>query len=287
MRPTLGLSGLFMVAAFSSVEAQGLKLIPGITEVASEKIDDIAIAVVDLPDSVIYYKPSMFARYGKSLSRFLLAHEYGHFARGHSRLKLTELQPYARDSVLRVQELEADCYAASLEGDEARDASEAALRFFARLGPFTFDAEHPTGSQRVAQILACLPAPREPVTFGRGDTGIEIGPVSGEPDRVQVQVRAIDLSNLTYGNEATVWIDGLRLGEVSNMRNPRQIAVDRFGAGLHSYRIALRVFSLDSAQQFSLKGSVTGRGQILLRAGDRFKVQWAPGQNPTLERETP
>jgi hypothetical protein len=287
MPSRLALSGLFMVAAFSSVEAQELRLIPGVAEVASEKINDIAVAEVDRPDPIIFYKPSLFRRYGPLLSRFFLAHEYGHIARQHSRLKLTALQPYARDSALRVQELEADCYAAALTGDDARNASEAAVRFFSRLGPFRFDTEHPTGAQRAAQILECLPAPRQPVVFGRGDTGVEIGPVSGEPERIQVQVRALDLSAVTYGHEATVWIDGQRLGVVSNMWTPRELAINHFGAGLHSYRIDLRVFSLDSAQQFLLDGNVLGRGQVLLRAGDRFRVQWAPGERPTLERETP
>lgn len=287
MRPSLSLTGLFMVAAVSTVEAQGLNLIPGVVEVPSERISDVAVAVVDLPDSVIYYSPSRIQAYGALLSRFMIAHEYGHFARGHSRLKLAALQAYQRDSVLRLQELEADCYAASLPGNDARAATEMAIRFFTRLGPFTFDSEHPTGAQRVAQILECLPAARQPVVFGRGDTGIDVGPVSGEPEKIQVQVRAMDLSTVRFGNEATVWIDGQRLGQISNMRAPSDMLVDHFGVGLHSYRIDLRVFLLDSAQQFTLHGSVLGRGQVLLRPGDKFRVQWAPGERPTLERETP
>lgn len=282
-----GLFLLCVVSALSPVAAQELKLIPGVAEIASEKINDIAVAEVDRPDPIIFYKPSLFRRYGPVLSRFFLAHEFGHVARQHTRLKLTTLQPYARDSALRSQELEADCYAAALEGEDARNASEAALRFFSRLGPFRFDSEHPTGAQRASQILECLPAPRQPVLYGRGDTGVEIGPVSGEPERIHVQLRTLDLSSITFGNEATVWIDGLRLGEISNMRNPRQLAVDQFGAGLHSYRIAMKIFSLDSAQQFTLYGSVIGRGQVLLQAGDRFRVQWAVGEIPRLERDTP
>lgn len=285
MRRALALGTLFSVLALGSLEAQELRLIPGVAEIASETINDIAVAEVDRPDPIIFYKPSLFRRYGPMLSRFFLAHEYGHIARQHTRFKLTSLQAYARDSALRAQELEADCYAAGQTGEDARNASEAALRFFSRLGPFRFDAEHPTGAQRAAQILECLPPPRQPVLYGRGDTGVEIGPVSGEPERIQVQVRALDLSAIAYGHEATVWIDGQRLGEVSNMRNPRELAVDRFGAGLHSYRITLKVFTFSSAQQFSLHGSVMGRGQVLLRSGDRFLVQWAPGENPTLERD--
>jgi hypothetical protein len=84
-----------------------------------------------------------------------------------------------------------------------------------------------------------------------------------------------------------VWIDGERLGEISNMRVPQHLAVERFGVGIHSYRISLRVYTLDQAQQFSLDGSVMGRGQVLVQAGDRFLVQWSPGQQPRLERDLP
>ena len=278
------LVGLFMVSA-SPLVAQDLRLIPGVAEIASERINDIAVAEVDRPDPIIFYKPSLFRRYGPLLSRFFLAHEYGHIAKQHTRYKLTALQAFERDSVLRAQELEADCYAAALAGDDARAAAEAALRFFSRLGPFRFDSEHPTGAQRAAQILECLPAPRVEVLYGRGDTGVEIGPVSGEPDRIKVQVRAIELSSLSYGNEATLYIDGQRLGEISNMREPGELAIDRFGAGLHSYRINLRVFRQESQQQFQLHGSVVGRGQVLLQPGDKFLVRGSPGENPTLEKE--
>ncbi len=279
----VGVLALFMLSAPALV-GQDLKLIPGVAEIASERINDIAVAEVDRPDPVIFYKPSLFRRYGPLLSRFFLAHEYGHIARQHSRFKLAVLQPYARDSALRQQELDADCYAASLEGDEARSAAEAALRFFSRLGPFRFDTEHPTGAQRAAQILECLPTPRTEVTYGRGDTGVEVGAVSGEPERIRVQVRALELGTINFGNEATLWIDGQRLGEISNLRESGELAVDRFAAGLHNYRIHLRVFRKEG-EQYEQDRTVIGRGLVLLQAGDRFRVQWAPGESPTLERE--
>jgi hypothetical protein len=55
------------------------------------------------------------------------------------------------------QELEADCYAALTLGESDPAAVAAAIRFFNRLGPFRFDAWHPSGAQRAAKILACLP----------------------------------------------------------------------------------------------------------------------------------
>ncbi len=282
MRPAL--LALCLLALPASAAAQGLHLIPGVAEIPTDTIRDVAIADVYRADPVIYYNPR---RFGPLLTRFFVAHEYGHIALQHSRLKLMELQAYLRDSTLRSQELDADCYAASLTGDDARNATEAAIRFFSRMGQFTFDTEHPTGSQRVSTILSCLPEPRQAVLFGRGDTGVDKGPVSGEPERVQFVVRSPNLSTLAFGTEATVWIDGERLGEISNMRVPQHLAVERFGVGIHSYRISLRVYTLDQAQQFSLDGSVMGRGQVLVQAGVRFLVQWSPGQQPRLERDLP
>src|SRR6266850_1462575 len=138
---TLVLALLAMGLAASRAETQTLRLIPGVEELASDSIADIAVAAVDLPHPVIYVNPRMARRYGPLLTRFFLAHEYGHIARKHTRSGLASLPEETRDSVLRAQELEADCYAATLANDQSRAATEAALRFFSRLGPFRFDAE--------------------------------------------------------------------------------------------------------------------------------------------------
>jgi len=268
----------------TDLRAQGLNLIPGVEEVASDSIDDLAVAAVDLPKPVIYYSPRMARRYGPLLTRFFLAHEYGHLEHRHTRTGIADLPDPTRDSILRAQELEADCYAAALPGDQARAATEAALRFFARLGPFRFDTEHPTGAQRAARILMCLPGPREPVVYGRGETGVETGPVSGEPERVEFEVATENLTR-QYGSEAVLWLDGQRVGEVSNIRFPRSLSVNRFGAGIHSYRIAMDVYGLDWRLQLSPGGSVTGRGHVLVQNGDRFRIEWAPGALPTLVKE--
>ncbi len=269
----------------ASAAAQELHLVPGVQEIASDSIGDIAVAAVDVPNPVIYYSPRMVRRYGPLLTRFFLAHEYGHIAHRHTRSGLADLPDSTRDAILRAQELEADCYAASQSGDEARSATEAALRFFVRLGPFRFDAEHPTGAQRAARILMCLPGPREPAVYGRGETGVEVGPVSGEPELVEFEVRTPDLETLAFGNEAVLWLDGQRVGEVSNMRFPQKLSVNRFGAGIHTYRIIMQVYGLDQTQQFSASGSVTGRGHVLVQNGDRFTIEWAPGAMPALVRD--
>ncbi len=267
-------------------EAQGLHLLPGVAEIESDSIGDIAVAAVDRPQPVIYLNPGMARRYGPLLTRFFLAHEYGHIYHRHTRAGLADTPEATRDSILRAQELQADCYAASQEGADARAATEAALRFFARLGPFRFDNVHPTGAQRAARILLCLPSPREPVMYGRGETGVEVGPVSGEPDKVRFAVRASSLDRSQYGNDAVLWVDGLRIGAVSNLRFPDRMDVDRFGAGIHSYRLAIDVYSFDGLLQAIPTGSVSGRGQVLIRDGDRFRIEWIPGQAPALVRDT-
>jgi hypothetical protein len=268
-----------------SASAQGLHLLPDVQELPSDSIGDLAVAAVDLPQPTIYYNPRMVRRYGPLLTRFFLAHEYGHIASKHTRTAIADLAEATRDSILRAQELEADCYAAGQAGEHARLATEAAIRFFTRLGPFRFDSEHPTGAQRAARILMCLPAPRTPVVVGRGETGVEVGPVSGEPERVGFEVLASELGAGSSGSHAVLWLDGQRVGSVSNMRLAEPLRINGFGAGLHSYRLVVEIYGLDSQLQFNANGSVTGRGQLLVQQGDRFRVDWVPGSVPTLTRE--
>jgi hypothetical protein len=191
------------LAGVTDVRAQALGLIPGIEEIASDSIRDLAVAAVDREVPAIYYNPRLARRYGPELTRFFLAHEYGHLNFRHTRTGLRDLPDATRDSVLRTQELEADCYAARLEGAEARLATETALRFFARLGPFRFDNEHPTGAQRASRILMCLPGPRAQV--GRRADRRETGPVSGEPERIRFAVTGAHADPGGARREAEVW----------------------------------------------------------------------------------
>jgi hypothetical protein len=276
---------LALSLAASRAEPQTLRLIPGVEELASDSIADIAVAAVDLPHPVIYVNPRMARRYGPLLTRFFVAHEYGHIARKHTRSGLATLAEETRDSVLRAQELEADCYAATLPDDQSRAATEAALRFFSRLGPFRFDAEHPTGAQRAAQLLMCSPGPRFPELYGRGETGVEVGPVSGEPQRVRFEVRTMALTAQSFGNETVLWMDGQRVGELSNLRFPQRLSVDRFSAGIHAYRIIMQLYSLDQRSPLEPSGSETGRGHVVVQDGARFRIDWAPGTAPRLVPE--
>lgn len=271
---------LLGLALPSPLLAQGLNLIPGVEEIANDSIRDIAVAAVDAERPVVFYNPAMAHRYGPLLTRFFLAHEYGHIRYRHTRVGLADLADTTRESIFRAQELEADCYAASLPGDDARAATEAALRFFARTGPFRFDAEHPTGAQRAARILMCLPGPRPEVIYGRGETGVEVGPVSGEPERVAFQVTTEDLAE-QLGGEAMLWLDGQRVGQLSNLRFPRSLSVDRFGAGIHTYRVEIEVFDL----KHNPTGRLVGRGHVLIQNGDRFRIVWSGVERPELVRQ--
>lgn len=279
-----GSLGLLLFCLIAPVQAQGLHLIPGVEEIASDSLADVAVATVDLSHPVIYYNPRLVRRYGPQLTEFFLAHEYGHIALRHTRTGLSQLPDEARDSALRVEELEADCYAARRPEPSGRAASEAAIRFFTRLGPFRFDAVHPTGAQRAAQVLACLPGPPGEVRVGLGETGVEQGPVSGEVERITFQVNMASLEETERGREARLWFDGQQVGRVSNMRIPESISVDRFGAGMHSYRMELDLYDEEGTLQFSRSGTVIGQGHIVVRQGDAFTVDWIPGSAPTLVR---
>jgi uncharacterized protein DUF955 len=262
--------------------AQELHLLPGIPEIETDSIADVAVAAVDQPEPAIYYNPRYARRYGPDVARFLMAHEYGHIYHHHTRIGLADLSDTARDSALQAQELEADCFAAGQAGERARAATEAAIRFFTRLGPFRFDNHHPTGAQRVSRILACLPGPRPEMVFNPGDTGLEGGPVSGEPVMARFRVSSPGISESNYGSDAELWVDGQAVGRVSNTRFPQAIAVSRFGAGLHSYRLSMTLFGVDGLLQLTPFALVSGTGHFVVRDGDAFQVSWAPGSAPAL-----
>lgn len=277
--------GVFLCWNAAPAGAQGLHLIPGVPEIATDTIDDIAIATVDLPQPAIYYNPYRARRYGPQLTEFFLAHEYGHIALHHTRTGLSVLPDEARDSALQVQELEADCYSARRSDPRARAASEAAIRFFTRLGPFRFDQVHPTGSQRAARIMECmppLPPDQAETKVGIGETGVEVGPVSGDVERITFNVNMAALAQTERGREAQLWVDGLDVGYISNMRIPWSLSINRFGAGIHSYRMELALYDEEGFLQFSRSGTVVGHGHIFIREGDSFLVDWSPGANPSL-----
>jgi hypothetical protein len=126
-----------------------------VRQIATDTLRDVALATFENGRPVIYYNPVLLQRIGPNLTAFFFAHEYGHVRYGHTGSALAgEGDPTAQR---QRQELDADCYAASTLGDSKPEAVAAALRFFTSMGPFRFDSWHPSGSQRAAKVLACLP----------------------------------------------------------------------------------------------------------------------------------
>jgi hypothetical protein len=274
---------LGLAAAPAATAAQGLHLIPNVLEISVDTLPDVAIAAVDDAEPIIYYNPRLMNRYGPRLGVFFLAHEYGHLQYHHTRAGLAGMSDGVRDSLLQAQELEADCYAAAQLGGRDREAVEAAIRFFTRLGPFRFDAVHPTGAQRATRILSCMPDQGANGWLRpTGETGLETGPVSGYAEPVRFTVSTAPLGDDDIGREAKVWIDGKLVGQVSNLRSPTALEVTSVPAGFHSYRLTMDVYGLDGFMQLMPQGTVSGSGYLSLTEGDRFLVQWAMGSPPTL-----
>jgi hypothetical protein len=154
--------------------AQAVQRLMDVRQIATDTLHDLAVAAFENGRPVIYYNPVLMQRVGPELESYFFAHEYGHIRYGHTGSALTSTE--SDRSAIRVrQELEADCFAASTLADADPAAVEAAIRFFNRLGPFRFDAWHPSGAQRAAKILSCLPdtAPTDVSASGRrGDNPV-------------------------------------------------------------------------------------------------------------------
>jgi hypothetical protein len=136
--------------------ADALQRLMDVQEVASDTIRDVALVSIVQGRPTIYYNPVLLARVGPELSTFFITHEYGHIHHGHTGGALVD---DGELGTVRVrQELEADCYAATHLADSDPAAVDAALEFFLRMGRHRFDNLHPTGSQRAARILSCLPS---------------------------------------------------------------------------------------------------------------------------------
>jgi hypothetical protein len=139
-------------------EARAATAAPVVREVPDRSLRDVAVAVYDSVDPVIYYNPDLMARFSPELRTFFMAHEYAHIALRHSRSGALGGEPGARFRSLQAKELEADCRAAQTLGLPGRAALLAAAGFFAGLGQVRYDQEHPSGGERAARILSCLPA---------------------------------------------------------------------------------------------------------------------------------
>ena len=133
--------------------SQDARLAINVREVADSSLQDVAVAVADPLDPVIYYNPRLMTRFGPNLSAFVLAHEYGHIRYGHRRVPS---RVSGRAALMRQYELEADCYAAHMLGRVKPAAATVAIEFFLKMGDFRYDEDHPTGTERAAMIAHCV-----------------------------------------------------------------------------------------------------------------------------------
>lgn len=163
MAASLLLLGTLASAAPLAAAQQTQEPLTNVRVVEATWIRDVAMMRREGGRPVIYINPRLLDRFGPVMRDFFIAHEYGHVAHGHDAGEFTWQHHDAPpvDSLFartrQRQELEADCYATRTLAESEPETVGAALRFFNRMGPFRFDAWHPSGSQRAAKILACLP----------------------------------------------------------------------------------------------------------------------------------
>ena len=258
--------------------AQALQRLIDVRQIATDTLRDVAVAAFVQGRPTIYYNPVLLQGFGPRMAEFFFAHEYGHLRYGHAGGALAH--EVGEVSLLRQrQELDADCYAAQVLGEHDREAVETALRFFRRMGPYRYDAFHPTGAQRAAKILSCLPPdPEEPAE-----------PVAEQLDvqdvrEVSFTLRSPAASAGEYAVEARIWIDDGAVGTVSSIRQPGSIVVRGLPAGIHRYRVAVKLYAFDAMLQLNPSGGATGEGLISVHEGSVLAVRWRSGELPRLVR---
>ena len=259
--------------------AQALQRLIDVRQIATDTLRDVAVAAFVRGRPTIYYNPVLLQGFGPRMAEFFFAHEYGHLRYGHAGGALAHEE--GEMSLLRQrQELDADCYAAQVLAEHDREAVETALRFFRQMGPYRYDAFHPTGSQRAAKILSCLPPdPEDPVE-----------PVAEREDAqdardVSFTLRSPAASAGEYAVEARIWIDDAAVGTVSSIRQPGSIVVQGLPAGTHRYRVSVNLYAFDAMLQLNPSGGATGEGLISVAEGSVLAVRWRSGEPPRLVRQ--
>lgn len=121
---------------------------------SSDTLSDLALAIADPREPVIYYNPRLMVRFGPEISAFVLTHEQAHIQLGHRRPGWP-MDPDALERLLQTWELEADCLAAVRLSRERPSALQVAVGFFQRMGAGRVDREHPSGSARAMRLMVC------------------------------------------------------------------------------------------------------------------------------------
>jgi hypothetical protein len=243
--------------------------------VATDTLHDVAVTRRENGRPVIYYNPALIERVGPLLRDFFIAHEYGHVFHDHVGGALAS-RDSSVDQVRQRQELEADCYAAVRLARTSRASVEAAVQFFTRMGLFSHDHFHPSGSRRAANLLACLPpAQVDPdheasaPTRGVNDadaTTIELGPDAAARLRGLVRIR----------------IDGRLVGTISTLGPTTPVIVKRLRQGPHRYELTVELYSIDELLQVSPSGVVQGDGTVEFERAGRLEINWLGDEPPSL-----
>jgi hypothetical protein len=270
----VSLAGLGLVALDSDLESQDAPESPPVREIALDTLHDLAVAVYDPNGSIIYYNPAYMQRLGPQLSAFFMAHEYGHLSLRHTRAHALAGQRKSFNAKLQQQELAADCYAASQLARDNPSAVEATIHFFRRMGPFRYDAAHPSGSQRAAKILSCLPRENQ-ATAGESVAVSKGASDDSSPPGMGITVAAPVHSDRVPWQEIQFRIGTIQ-SAVSNLHQPNAVALQTLAPGTYEYELRVNVFYLDEQFQLNPSGSITGSGTITIQGGETFRVESSP-----------
>lgn len=271
------LSTLISVAGLAATPLAAQQPLTDVRVVDATWIQDVAITRWENDRPVIYVNPRLLERFGPVLRDFFIGHEYGHVALAHDGGGALQTPMDSTLMIMRQrQELEADCYAAARLATEHRDAVEAAIRLFTRMGAFRFDRLHPTGSQRAASLLACLAAATDTSHHDSVDVVLARNAL-GTPVAQLAPATATH-----FIGHVRVIVDGRSMGTISTIQHVPSIALNELSDGPHRYEIRLEVFTLDDLLEPNPTGLAEGRGTIDVRRGMRFEVHWLGEEPPSL-----
>jgi len=274
----VSLVGVAVVTRQADLESQGSPQ-PPIREIALDTLHDVAVAVYDPKGSIIYYNPDYLQRLGPQLSAFFMAHEYGHISLRHTRAHALAGNRKTFNARLQEQELAADCYAAAKLAGANPSAVGAAIHYFTRMGPFRYDAAHPSGSQRAAKILSCIPRAEAASTDSLRGVDADSPSSSGTTEGITVMA--------PMHSDRIPWQEiHFRIGKiqsaVSNLQQPRAVALQSLTAGTYDYDVRVNVFYLDDQFQLNPSGTIVGSGLITVQGGETLRVESSPGGNARL-----